>query len=102
MAENWCALFICIVKDKEISIDRGLTLAGVHRKKTSDCKSENQKKSKYSSQFVSNVLNLRELGKSYKEIGELLGLTRDQAWGVMKMYKKKIATRTPASSPSSL
>lgn len=96
MEENWCALFVCIVKEKQISVDTALTLAKVHRRKTIHGKQSNPRKSKYSDEFVLNVLNLKNSGKSYKEIGDMFGLTRNQAWGIIKMYNRKTTARTPS------
>lgn len=91
MKENWYALFLCI--NKEISIDKALIKMNVvfkgHKKQM------NPRKSKYSDKDIRNVLKLKNQGKSYKDIGIILGMTRDQAAGVARMYKQTTAW-TPA------
>lgn len=90
LKENWFALFLCI--NKEISIDKALIKMNAvfkgHKKQM------NPRRSKYSDKDVKNVLELKNQGKSYKEIGIILGMTRDQAAGVARMCKQKTA-RTP-------
>ncbi len=93
MKENWFALLICI--NKEISIDKALTQMGL-RGAVSRGRQEHPRQSKYSTEFVNNVFVLKCEGKSYREIGDILGLTRNQAWGIIKMYGNKITARTPS------
>jgi hypothetical protein len=92
--ENWYSLLICITKEKKISIDKSIVKMGLL-----DCipsgKQENPRPSKYSSEIVNLALDLRQQGKSYKEIGSLIGLNRNQAYGLVRVYGNKKATRTP-------
>lgn len=89
MKENWYALVLCMCK--EISVDKALIKMEVEFK--DGHKQMNPRASKYSDKFINNVLNLKNKGNSYREIGEILGITTDQAWGIARMYKEK-ATRT--------
>ena len=90
MKENWYALVICMCK--QMSIDKSLSKMAVEFK--GGHKQMNPRASKYSDKDINNVLNLKNKGKSYREIGEILGMTTDQAWGIARMYKEK-AIRTP-------
>jgi len=90
LKENWYAFYLCI--RKEMSIDKALTKMAVAFK--GHCRQMNPRPSKYSEKDVENILSLKDKGKSYKEIGEIIGMTTAQAAGVVRMYKQK-ATRTP-------
>ena len=90
MKENWYALVLCLCK--EISVDKALIKMEVEFK--GGHKQMNPRASKYSEKDAENILSLKNKGKSYREIGEILGITTDQAWGIARMYKQK-ATRTP-------
>lgn len=91
LKENWYAFYLCLMKN--ISIDRSLIKMAVVFKQYKP--HANPKASKYSQQDITNIINLKNRGKSYKEIGIILGMTRDQVAGVARMYKQKTA-RTPA------
>lgn len=92
MKENWYALFICINKD--ISIDKALAAMGLHGASARG-RQENPRKSKYSREDVKLIVKLKQEGKSTVEIGEIVGLNKNQVWGVIRMYGKKVTARTP-------
>lgn len=93
MKENWFALFLCT--QISISIDKALICMGFS--KNNEKKKGlhyNMRPSKYSEEYMQNIFRLRDEGKTYKQIGQLLGLSKCQVEGAVRMNKKK-ATRTP-------
>lgn len=94
MKENWFALCICIIKEKEISIDKALALMGLIGAAARG-RQKNPRKSKYSIEQINLIMKLKREGKSHGEIGEIIGLNKNQVWGVIRMYGKEKATRTP-------
>lgn len=90
MKENWLALCLCMLR--EIPIDTALAKMDVITSKHHA--QSNPRQSKYSYDDIYNILRLKEEGNSYREIGELIGMTKDQVWGAIRTYRRK-ATRTP-------
>src|SRR5690349_232605 len=96
MKENWYALFICT--QLEMSIDKALAKMNI---KFKDIKRQlSPRGSKYSEEDFEKILNLKNNGKSYREISEILGMTPGQAAGALRMYKIK-ATKNPDQSVQS-
>lgn len=87
LKENWYALFICLISDEEVPIDKALIKMG----KQEDCKIS---KIKYSQSEINYINKLKDSGKSYTQIGIMLGLTRSQVAGIVRQYRLK-AARTP-------
>ena len=99
MKENWFALFLCI--NKEISIDKALSKMGVNKKNDCSNRCGNSTYSKYSDSEKEMIFKLKSEGKTYSEIGEMLGMTRSQAAGIIRYYKIKKATKNPDQSVQS-
>lgn len=92
MKENWYAFFVCIIKN--VSIDKAVVKMGVRSSNRSG-KQKNPRPSKYSEDFINTALELKQQGKSYKQIGLIMGITQGQAYGVIRMYGNKKATKEP-------
>lgn len=86
--ENWFALLICIISVKKTSIDKSLMQMGLQESVVRG-KQQHPRKSKYSKEDVNLLLKLKQEGKSNKEIGQIVGLNRNQVYGVIKMYRKR-------------
>ncbi|NMF04537.1 helix-turn-helix domain-containing protein [Clostridium beijerinckii] len=94
MIENWYALCISILK--EVSIDKALVQMNISaRNNFMRGKTYERQGSKYSEEFVQQIIQMNQNGMSYAQIGEEYGLTRGQVAGAIRMYKIKKATKEP-------
>ena len=90
MKENWFALFICVISEKDISIDKSLIKMGISK----ECNDIGVKHMKYSDSEKEHITKLKMQGKTYGELGKMFGMTRSQVAGIVRYYKIK-TTRTP-------